>query len=160
MQGQGRFDLPDSATGVLYLAETPEHAVAERIRGFRGRTLRGAHLIFEARPLALVSFDLGDPFREEIADLCRPDLLARLDLAPDRIASRNRKVTQAIAARIHTDGWRGLRWWSAFFGEWHTIVLFRDRITAPLENDDPEPLSLDHPAVVEAATVLGIELAT
>jgi hypothetical protein len=137
----------------------PDHAVAEWIQGYRGHVLESSELIVESKPLALASFAWDDTVGPGIVDLCDPERLVEFDLAPDRIASRQRRVTQSIAAAIHREGWRGLRWWSVFFGEWHTIVLFRDRVESPLKPGEPEPLSLDHPAVVEAAQALGIALA-
>jgi hypothetical protein len=144
---------------VLYLAEAPDHAVAEWIQGYRGHILEPVDLVVEAKPLALVSFTLAESLRSRIVDLCDPGALVELDLKPDSIASRQRQVTHAIAATIHSAGWRGLRWWSAFFGDWHSIVLFRDRLEAPLPHSEPEPLRLGHPAVVEATGALGIEIA-
>ena len=44
------------------------------------------------------------------------------------LAASDRRVTQGIAGRIHAAGHSGFRWWSALSGEWHTVVLFTDRI--------------------------------
>lgn len=155
-QGEGRFDLPFTMGSVLYLAETPDHAVAEWIQGYRGQLLEPADLVIETKQLALVGFTLTEAQRSRVVDLCEPGTLVELDLAPDRIASRQRHVTQGIAATIHAAGWWGLRWWSAFFGEWHTVVLFSDRLDAAIEHSEPEPLAVEHPAVVDAARALGI----
>jgi hypothetical protein len=156
VQGQGRFDLPGAPGGVLYLAESPDHAVGERIQAFRGQRLEAADLRIEGKPLAIVPFELPEPLRSDLVDLCDPGTLARLDLGPDRIAARDRGTTRAIASRLHAEGAAGLRWWSAFFGEWHSVVLFRDRVDVPPEPGDPQALALDHPAVVEAARALGV----
>jgi hypothetical protein len=144
---------------VLYLAETPEHAIAERIQSFRGQPLGEADLRVGGHDLALARVVLGETLLNRVADLCDPALLVQLALRPDRTASGDRSVTQAIAARIHTAGYSGLRWWSALLGDWHTLVLFRDRLGSALGFEPPEPLTLDHPSVREAMRALGIRAA-
>lgn len=158
LQGKGRFDLPGVPGGVLYCAETPEHAVAEQIQHLRGQTLDEADLRIAGRGLALVPVTLPPMVRERVADLCDPEELLRLGVRPDETASRDRRLTQRIAASVHAAGHAGLRWWSALNGDWHTVVLFRDRLDSPLEYGAPERLTLDHPAVQEAARILGIRL--
>lgn len=155
-QGKGRFDLPGVPGGVLYLAETPEHAAAELVQQYRGQSLDDADLVVAGRRLALVAVALPDPLREDVLDLCDPAALLRLGVRPDETASRDRGATQRISAAVHAAGHAGLRWWSAFSGDWHTLLLFRDRIRTPLGFDTPEPLALDHPALREAARALGI----
>lgn len=90
-----------------------------------------------------------------LVDLCDPSELLRHGLRPDQTASRDRRVTQIIATTLHAAGHAGLRWWSALFGDWHTVVLFRD-LAGDLEFGAPEPLSLEHAAVREAMRALGI----
>lgn len=158
-QGSGRFGLPDRASTVLYSAETPAHAIAERIHYFRGHALAEADLVVAGHRLALVSMRLPSELREAVADLCDPRVLVRLRVRPDDTASRHRRATQRVAAAVRARGHAGLRWWSAFFGDWHSVVLFRDRLEEPLTYDTPEPLSLAHEHVRDAARLLGIGLA-
>ncbi|NNF38408.1 MAG: RES family NAD+ phosphorylase [Gemmatimonadetes bacterium] len=161
--GHGRFDLPHGLSPVAYLAESPAHAVSELIHPWRGRAIDDRHLTRAGLRLAVVEarFDSGDA---HLADLCDPETLARLDLAPDRVASRRRPVTQPIARRVWDSGAAGLRWWSRFWGDWHTTVVFTRRVEAGAERPpapaltfgDPTPLAIDHPAVEQAADALGI----
>lgn len=58
------------------------------------------------------------------------------------MAARDREATQAIAAMVAETGASGLRWWSAFFGEWHTLALFVDRLA-------PDALGFGRPRVIE-----------
>jgi hypothetical protein len=156
--GQGRFDLPRTTGGsAWYFAETPEHAVAEKIQDLRNRVLRDDFLFERGRRLAVASAAAGEL---ALADLCDPEQLARYDVAPDHLAYRDRAATQAIAAHLHsTTTLAGFRWWSAFFGEWHTVVLFSDRVGAEaLKFRDAEALHVDSPAVVRAAHWLGVEI--
>jgi hypothetical protein len=75
---------------------------------------------------------------------------------------RNRRVSQAAARRIyeHPDEVPGFFWWSAFGGDWHVVLLFLDRAPlAAIEFSDPEILTVDYPAVQEAARVLNLDVA-
>lgn len=157
--GHGRFDLPRrSEASTWYFAETPEHAVAERIQDLRNRSLFDQALHERGYRLALVAAESAAP--DDPVDLCDPGDLARRDIRPDRLAFRDRDVTRRIAAELHADASvTGLRWWSAFRGEWHTIALFSDRLTDDaLRFGEPQALRLDAPAVVSAAAALGIEV--
>lgn len=157
-EGKGRFDLPGLPGGVVYCSESPEHAVGEMIQHYRGQVLEAADLRVGGHVLALVQVRLGGRLRYRVLDLCDPEVLVRLGLRPDETASNDRKVTQRIASRVHGAGYAGLRWWSALAGDWHTVVLFRDRLDPAPGHGVPEPLRMDHPAVVEAARTLGIRL--
>lgn len=144
---------------VLYLAETRDHALGEWVQKFRGRTVHAGHLRARRRRRALVSVELSLP-SDSVADLCDPVLLAELDLPPDAIASRDRAVTQGVAQRLFEVGYAGLRWWSAFFGDWHTVVLFRERLSpGAVQFGEPEPVELNTPALLDAAAWLGVEVA-
>ena len=157
--GRGRFDLPTACSPVLYVAESPEHAVAEAVQPWRNRPLRGAHLLRAGRPLALVSVELAAGKAVRLADLRDPGTLARLGVTADRVAARDRRVTRAIAARAWDRGHVGLRWWSAFHGEWCGVVLFTVRAEGSVRFRRPEVLSAETPALRGAAAALGMPLA-
>lgn len=157
-EGKGRFDLPRIPGGVLYCSESPAHAVGEMIQHYRGQVLDEADLRIGGHVLALVAVALAKRVRGRVVDLCDPEVLFRLGLRPDETASNDRKLTQHVAARVHGAGYAGLRWWSALTGDWHTVVLFRDRVDPAPAYGAPEPLAMGHPAVVEAARTLGIRL--
>jgi hypothetical protein len=158
--GQGRFDLPVSTgASAWYFAESPEHALAEKLQELRGRTLQDDFLFERGHRLALSSIRPDGALR--LADLCDPLELARRGIAPDRLAFRDRSVTQAIASELHREPeLAGFRWWSALFGEWHTVVLFSDRIADDvLPFSEPRTLGLDSPTVATTAAALAIEIA-
>lgn len=151
-QGGGRFDLRD--VPVLYLAETAVHAVAEKLQRFRGQRIDRNDLKESGWPLALVECRLT---LQKIADLCDPEVLAKHHIAPDSLASRDFTKTQGVSRMLYKEGYKGLRWWSALSGDWHTIVLFLDRVSAEdLEYGKPEQLTVRHPTVKEACTALGV----
>ena len=158
-QGRNRFDLRGSPRGVLYLAGSEEHAVAEMIQGYRNSPapLTNDDLTVWGHRYALVSVGLPAELWPDIEDLCQPEALARLQITADLPPSRDRRLTQQISSALHSRGHAGLRWWSAFWGEWHTTVLFLDRIPADgITWGTPLPLDISMPAVVEAARLLDI----
>jgi RES domain-containing protein len=156
-QGSGRFDLKETA--VLYLAETAEHAVAEKLQRFRGQKLAAYDLTESGHKLALVECVPPAPVLEKIADLCDPQVLLKHALRPDLLASTQKTRTQGAAKELYDSGYAGLRWWSALSGDWHTVVLFLDR-AANLEYRSPTPLSLNHPNVIDAAAAIGVRTAS
>lgn len=154
-QGSGRFDL--AAAPVLYLAESPEHAVAEKVQRYRGRELEPWDLTEFGRTLALAAAEPSPALRARVADLCDPATLLEHGIRPDQVAARSRETTRGVAAALHARGLAGMRWWSSMWGEWHAVTLFLDRVAAgELRWRVPEPLGLDHPAVREAADALMI----
>jgi hypothetical protein len=156
-QGSGRFDLADGP--VLYLGESPEHAVAEMLQGFRSRPFPPSALRRFGWPLALMQVDVPDDLAALVADLDDPARLVALGLRPSDVVSDDRARTRAIAARLYTDGASGLRWWSKLSGDWHAVVLFLARVPFDrLTLAPPEPLSPSHPAVIGACRHLGISL--
>lgn len=154
--GRGRFDLPLELSRVLYLAELPEHAVAEGLQPWRNRTLRPGHLRRADRPLALVRVRVSGQGPSDTVDLCDPHRLVELDIPPDRVAAGDRRTTQPLARRAWDAGHTGLRWWSVFRGEWHGAVLFVRRLRGRLEYGEPERLTLETDAVRAAAATLGM----
>lgn len=158
-QGRSRFDLPGHPRGVIYLAESEEHAVAEMIQAFRNSPdpLTNDDLTAWGHRLALVSATLDPGVWPSVADLCDPATVGDMGITADVPAFRDRKRTQQIAADLHARQHAGLRWWSAFWGEWHSVVLFRARLPADaLTYGRPIPLDVTSPAIVEAARLLDI----
>jgi hypothetical protein len=167
MQNYGRFDL-NGRPSVLYLAQTPAHAVAEVLRGLKRnpadpdpyRVTRG-DLTAAGNPRALVTVRLPPGLADRVPDFARGEVLERFGVRADELCSRDRRVTQAAARRIHQhpDQVPGFFWWSAFHGDWHVLLLFLDRMPlAGLEFGEPEIVTTAHPAVLEGAEALGLEL--
>jgi RES domain len=156
--GLGRFDLPVDLSPVRYLAESPEHAVAEALQPWRNSRLSPYHLELDGRRLALVQVTIVHALTTAIVDLCDPRVLGPLATRPDLVASRHRDVTQSIARRVWEAGRPGLRWWSCFSGDWHTTVLFTGRASSGTRFSRPEHLEMDSPALQDAAGALGMKL--
>lgn len=114
-----------------YLAETPEHAIAESLSGFRGTEFHESYLRKAGYPLALVEVTLASSLAARIPDCTDPKVLSALRLRPDQLAHHDRVPTQSVARALHSRataaaGPAGLRWWSARTGAWHTTVVFTD----------------------------------
>jgi hypothetical protein len=167
MQNYGRFDL-NGRPSVLYLAQTPAHAVAEVLRGLKRNPadplrhrLSPGDLTGAGHPRAVVPVRLPARLADRVPDFGCGETLERFGVRADELSSRERRVTQAAARRIHrhADGVPGFCWWSAFHGDWHVLLLFLDRAGLDvLEWGAPEILTVDHPAVREAAEVLGLDV--
>ena len=98
---------------------------------------------------------------DRVPDFACGETLERFGVRADELCSRERRVTQAVARRIHDhpDAVPGFFWWSALHGDWHVVLLFLDRVgIGELEFGEPEVLAMDHPAVAEAAEVLGLDV--
>jgi hypothetical protein len=157
-QGTGRHDNP-AQYGALYVSRVAESAVAERIQPFRGQSLGDDDLIRrDGARYALVALEetgLTDP-----VDLDDPRELVRRDLRPSTVATRRRDATQRMALSVFEEGLAGFSWWSTLEAAWTNLTLFAERALPLLAVDgEPEPLSIDHPAVRTAADQIGIQLA-
>jgi hypothetical protein len=157
LQGTGRHDNPDRY-GCLYLSESPMSAVAEALAQFRGAGMLSQGMLIRANlPLALAQVDCEDDGK--LVDLDDPNVLARKQLRPSRVATKARAVTQVYAARIFdTDpAVVGLRWWSALEASLMNFTLY-DRAASALRLVDSEKLTLEHAATQEAADLLGLTI--
>ena len=157
-QGTGRHDHPDLYSA-LYLSRVRESAVAERIQRFRGQTLSDADLrLVSGAAYALATFD--DSAIDRLVDLDDPMQLARRQLRPSMVATRDRTVTHGIALRIFEEGMLGLSWWSTLEATWPNVTLFAERATPLLALvGPPQRLTVQHPAVRAAAQSIGVRLA-
>jgi len=106
--------------------------------------------------LALVEVSIPHDSALKLANLCEAGFLADSRIQPDTTASRHRHLTQLVARAVWDAGHHGLRWWSSFLGDWHTVVLFEARMSGGIQFGEPEVLTVDHPAVETAAGLLGM----
>lgn len=100
--------------------------------------------------MAVGAYTLPDDTR--ICDLDDAATLMRLALRPSHVVTRQLDVTQGWALRIFEEQrWIGVRWWSYYDARWYSFAIW-DRTGISVER--VEPLTLDHPAVIEASDVL------
>jgi hypothetical protein len=156
-QGTGRHDNPDHY-GALYVSRSAESAVAERIQSFRGQTLTDDDLARrDGSRYALAALD--DAGLSGVVDLDDPSELVRRGLRPSGVATRRREITKPLALSVYEEGVPGFAWWSTLEAAWANVTLFAERVSGRLIiQDDPFPLSVDHPAVRAAADLMGVRL--
>ncbi len=156
-QGGGRHDNPD-VYGAFYVSRVPASPIAEILRDYVSRAAPPRPLFREGSPIRLATID--DSGIEDLADLDDPRALVDRDLRPSGVATRHRRPTQTMARRIFEEGLAGFEWWSTIEALWINATLFEDRVAGRLTIvGEPEPLTLDHPAVREAAEAVGVLLA-
>jgi hypothetical protein len=158
LQGEGRHDNP-GLYGCLYTAVEPTSAAVEQLASLAGTFLEAADLYRHGERLALAALDLPD--EAPLVDLDDPEVLAREDLRPSRVATNRRSITQAAAAdlfKAHTEA-LGVRWWSTFESLWANVTLF-DRAEPALDVADVHRLDVGDDVVVEAAEFLGLSIST
>lgn len=154
-QGDGRHDNPD-LYGCLYVAERPLSTVVEALAAFRGAgPLTEGMLMRHGRALALVELELDEP--ATVIDLDDPAVLQHESLRPSGVATREREITQAQAARLHEDhgAAAGVRWWSTLEASWINVTLF-DRAADRLAAREITSLSVENAVVAEAVEFLGL----
>jgi len=153
-QGEGRHDNPD-VYGCLYLADRETSGIVEQLARFRTQRLQPALLRRRELPLALAELELDDA--AEVIDLDDPQVLRRERLRPSVVATRRRELTRPQALALHRGHPRAaaLRWWSTFEALWANYTVF-DRALGSLSLGAVRELTVDDPAVVEAAELLGL----
>jgi hypothetical protein len=154
-QGEGRHDNPD-LYGCLYVADRAVSCVVEQLARFRGQRLTASLLRRRELPLALATLELDDG--AELVDLDDPVVLRKERLRPSVVATRHRTVTQPQARALYEShsAAAALRWWSSYESLWANVTLF-DRGSTALRLQDVHTLTLDDPAVVEAAGFFAME---
>jgi hypothetical protein len=158
LQGAGRHDNPDRY-GCLYVSETPTSVAAEALAPFRGTGALSAAMFSRAGyRLAFAQLELDDD--SVLLDLDDPRVLDHTRLRPSQVATNNREVTQAYALRLFDEQpfALGLRWWSALEASLLNLTLY-DRAARRLALLDVDLFTLRHPAVLEAAELLGLAAA-
>ncbi|GAC1410731.1 MAG: hypothetical protein NVSMB57_04770 [Actinomycetota bacterium] len=147
-QGGGRVDNPEHYS-VLYAAGDPAAACGESF----GNKSRWTDAMFISRRIpnarrALVEIEVD----ANVVDLDDPRTLAKRHLHPSGVATPDRSVTQSWALRVFREAaFDGLRWWSVRDARWSVFGLWSLEATVV----DASPLTLDHPAMVQAADMLG-----
>ena len=153
-QGEGRHDNPDRY-GCLYLSFSALSTIVEQLARFRGQRLLPSLLRRRGLPLALAEIELDD--KAELVDLDDPLVLRHERLRPSGVATRDRRITQPQALLLHTRHRKaaGVRWWSTYEAQWINVTLF-ERAASRLSVRSVRALSLEDPAVVEAADFFGL----
>jgi RES domain len=153
-QRGGRIDHPDYH--VWYLSRLAEAACGETF----GNLARWEPSMLDFPQLpgaqrALGTYELPDDLR--FLDLDDPAQLVRLGLRPTQVVTRNLTFTQSWGHRIwsetgpHTGhrAWQAVSWWSYHRPFWTVLASWIQPKLVRVE-----PLTLNHPAIADAAQAL------
>lgn len=108
-----------------------------------------------SRGLAVFEFDEQLP----LLDLDDATVLARLEVKPSQIVVPDLSTTQELARRIYNltaNEFAGISWWSSQMPSESSVLLWSTDGAPPrgLRLVGIEPLSTEHPAVIDAASKL------
>jgi len=147
----GRIDNP-GIYSVLYLSDAAAGAIAEAFGRFPQWTpaiLEGSRsLPGSARAIARYRLTEEAP----ICNLDDSKQLQALRLRPSDVVGRDYARSRAWARRIYDQGkWSGVRWWSYYDAAWSSVGLWDVK---GLALDGVAPLTLEHPALVEACRTI------
>lgn len=156
-QGAGRIDNPQFYDA-FYVSDAAAGACAEAFNYGAYRQywsqamLRGLPGLPDSRP-ALASFDLRD---RPICDLDEPRELIAQSLRPSSVVTRDYALSQVWALRLfEARRWSGVKWWSYHDPRWGSIGFWDETV---IRSHAVEELTLQHPAIAEAAKVLQIQI--
>lgn len=160
-QGRGRWDNPH-LYDAWYLSSTPEGAVGEVLGDLAVWTRAVVEPAAFRRGLGTYQTADSTP----LLDLDDALALHERGLRPSQVVRRNRPMTQDIAKRafVETDAfgarkWAGISWWSLRWAPWRPVCLWvPETERSPLTHLTTEVLTLDHPAVEDAARTLAKKL--
>jgi len=150
IQGAGRIDNPEHYRA-LHASDAPAGAVAE---AFGNHGVWTAGLLegppdFPGSVRALATIESA---KLDVLDLDDAHELARRSLRPSTVVTRDRAVTQSRALALFQERrWDGVRWWSYYDPRWGSCGLWRH---SKVRVAEVVPLTPDHPALLEAASVL------
>ncbi|MHB8512715.1 MAG: RES domain-containing protein [Actinomycetota bacterium] len=146
-QGGGRIDNPTHYK-VLYAAGSPEAAFGEAF----GNKSRWSNEMFSSMRSHARRCVVELEIDGKVLDLDDASVLVKHQLRPSTIATPERSVTQQWALRIfRLKRWHGLRWWSIRDSRWSIYGLW----TPKAKVISVSKLTLDHPAAIRAAEMLG-----
>lgn len=156
-QGTYRFDNPKQYD-VLYLGNSAAGVCAEVF--YRGAyrlswTAKMLRPLTNGQRRVLAWYELGEAVA--ICELDDPRELVRQHLRPSTVITRDYSTTQAWALEIYRrHRFAGISWWSFCDSRWTTVGLWDTRA---IERSGVERLDMSHPALVEAAGVVGVRIA-
>lgn len=151
-QGPGRVDDVDGDYRVLYVGDTAAGAIAE----YLGNYAQWTPDVLVPPPAAPVNSRIaiaryaGDL---PILDLDDPYVLTEWGLRSSSVVTRDRSVTQTWARHIYDASlYAGVAWWSYRDPRWASYGLWD--ISSLTVAGEPELLTLDHRALLEASRVI------
>ena len=153
-QFHGRWDNSDLYDS-WYFSKSPVGAVAESFYNKR-QWIPEVFLTPEGSPRAIAEFTYSGG---SLLDLDDAQTLVRLRIRPSEVVVQDLNTTQRLAQRVfetRAEGCGGISWWSAQMPSEHSVMLWAEDGLPPagLKLQGIQSLSLEHPAVIEAAARL------
>jgi len=154
-QLHGRWDNADLYDS-WYFSASPVGAIAESFYN-KQRWIPEVFLTPAGVPRALAVFEFED--RRSILDLDDAEVLQRFGVRPSQVVVQDLATTQDLARRLFAAAsvdHAGLSWWSSQMPAETSLLLWGADGTPPpgLRHVGTQALSVDHPAVIEAASRL------
>lgn len=154
-QLHGRWDNADLYDS-WYLSRSAVGAVAESFYN-KQRWIPEVFLTPAGHSRAMAVFEFDDD--RPLLDLDDAEVLSRLGVKPSQVVVQDLSTTQQIARRVHEAAAReyaGMSWWSSQLPSQTSVMLWGADAAPPdgLRLVGIEPLSVEHPAVSEAAAQL------
>lgn len=154
-QTRGRWDNADLYDS-WYFSQSPVGAIAESFYN-KQRWIPEVFLTPTGQPraLAICEYDERRPF----IDLDDAPTLTEIGVRPSQVVIQDPATTQSIARKIYqrsASTHAGLTWWSSQAPAETSVMLWGQQAQAPagLRFVGIEPLSVEHPAVADAAAKL------
>ncbi len=155
-QGKSRIDNP-AFYDVWYLAAEASAAIGETFWDFYEWS-NDMFIVKRGICRALGVYQLPDDL--SILDLDNAQILMARGLHPRDIVTRNRSITQEWARQVwqevggpggaYSRMWKGVSWWSYHNPAWTSLGVWGQEPAI----QDVQRLSVSHPAVKDAATVM------
>lgn len=142
---------------MLYVGDSPSGVCAEVF--YRGvYRLNWTPKMLRSLPSGyrrvLAWYDVDDSIR--LCALDDPQELLCQGLRPSKVVTRDYSVTQAWALNIYRQqAFAGISWWSYCDSRWTTVGLW-DR--GVIRKHGTEELDIFHPALTEAARIIGVRI--
>lgn len=154
-QTHGRWDNADLYDS-WYLSRSAVGAVAESFYN-KQRWIPEVFLTPAGHSRALAIFEFDED--RHLLDLDDAEVLAKLAIRPSQVVVPDLVTTQGIAKRIYSQNSSdrsGISWWSSQLPSASSVLLWGAGGVPPegLKLVGIEPLSIEHPAVIEAAARL------
>lgn len=157
-QGFGRIDNPDYYDA-LYMADHAAGAIAETFHVGPWQSRWSPPMLRPRLPGAVTALATFSIDAITLCDLDEPRELVTQALPPSHVITRDRERTQAWALSLWGQHrYHGVRWWSYHEGRWGSLGIWDLEHFSRRAKYEIEPLTLQHPAVQEAADVLSIQL--
>lgn len=154
-QLHGRWDNADLYDS-WYLSRSAVGAIAESFYN-KQRWIPEVFLTPKLHSRALGVFEFDDD--RPLLDLDDAEVLSGLGIKPSQVVVQDLSTTQEIARRIHgtaSEEFAGISWWSSQLPSESSVLLWGADGAPPegLRLVGIEPLSVEHPGVIEAAARL------